>query len=145
MRVYDPKSVVCIFDSVPIFGYAPGTFVTVEMTTDAFVRYIGVSGESARARTNDRSGRVSMTLLQSSPTNTVFTLLHTSDILLTSGLGLSVFAMKDLTGSSIAISKACWIASPPSVSFGNEAQSWTWTIDCAELAIGAGGGSNPSV
>jgi len=69
LKTYDPAQVTIIFAGIPISGFAEGTFVSVERNEDSWALQVGADGEATRAKSNNKSGRVTLTLIQSSFSN----------------------------------------------------------------------------
>lgn len=67
VRTYDSKEVNLVVGGVVITGVASGTWLTAERTEDDFTEYVGAKGEVALAETNNRTGEISVTLDNTSP------------------------------------------------------------------------------
>ncbi|MCL2188428.1 MAG: DUF3277 family protein [Defluviitaleaceae bacterium] len=67
IRTYDPGAVNLVVGGQVITGVADGTWITVERAEDSFTEYIGSKGEVAMAESNNRSGTVTVTLENTSP------------------------------------------------------------------------------
>ena len=52
-------------------GFADGTFLTVDRDDDQWAKVTGADGTSTRIKSNNRSGNMTLTLKQSSPSNDV--------------------------------------------------------------------------
>jgi len=72
MDTYDPKKVVVIYNGSTIEGFMEGTFVNIVRDSETSVIVSGADGKTARAKTNDKRGTVTLTLLQTSKSNKVF-------------------------------------------------------------------------
>lgn len=67
MRTYDPNDVNVIVGGRAITGFAEGTFVTAERLEDNFTEYVGGQGEVALAESNNKTGEITITLENTSP------------------------------------------------------------------------------
>ena len=67
VRSYDPAEVNLVVGGVVITGIASGTWITVERAEDDFTEYVGAKGEVAIAETNNRSGDITVTVENTSP------------------------------------------------------------------------------
>ena len=139
VKVYDPASVVLLFNGIPIRGYAPGTFISATQNDQTFRLYVGVSGEATRGMTNNASGRIQVTLQQSSTSNDVLSAFHAADTVATRGLGVSAVQVKDLNGSTLVLANTAWIVQYPDISFASSVGNRVWTIETDSIAFSAGG------
>ena len=141
-KVYNPKEMVMIFGPTgQITGYADGTFVTVDKNEDAFTLQIGTDGEGVRSKSNNQSGTVTFSLLQSSSSNDILSTIHTADLEL--GTGVFPLFIKDLNGSSLYEASQAWIRKFPSAEYGREAAAREWVIETDNLIMFAGGSDTP--
>ena len=69
LKKYDPKDIIITVGPHIVSGYADGTFVSVARQGDSFSSIAGADGEVARARSNDKRGTITLTLMQTSRTN----------------------------------------------------------------------------
>lgn len=143
LRVYNPKEITMIFGPTgQITGFADGTFLTVEKNEDAFSLQIGTDGEGTRSKTNNNSGRITFSLMQSSPANDILSTIHTADLELSSGV-FPLF-IKDLNGNSLFEASQAWITRFPSSEFGREATSREWIVETDSLIMFPGGSDTPA-
>lgn len=133
LRTYDPSQVSIVFAGVPVDGFADGTFLSVEQNEDSFTLQVGTDGESVRSKSNNRSGRATFTLMQSSATNDLLSALHTLDISTPNGDGIGPLLIKDLSGRSIYTAEKSWIVKPPAAGFAREAESREWVVETDNL------------
>jgi hypothetical protein len=145
LRTFDPKQVLVIIGGVPMSGYADGTFVSVERTSDTFTKVSGADGIVSRAKSNDRSGSLTLTLAQTSPSNDVLSALAVTDEL--TNLGVVPVLIKEVSGSTVIVSAFGWVKKPPMVEYGKEIVNREWVLDLADVDFGVGGNpdsvSNP--
>ena len=136
---YDPAQIIVTVGARAISGYSDGTFVTVQRNADTFSMKSGCDGFVARAKTNDFTGSITITLLQTSPDNDYLTALMLEGEQQNAG----VFPVKitDNLGTSVMFSANGWIRKPPNVEFSREVGSREWTIDVDRLEMYVGGSS----
>ena len=139
LRTYDPSQVIIVFSGIPISGFADGSFLTVEQNEDSFVLQVGTDGEGTRSKTNNRSGRVTFTLMQSSLANDLLQAQHTLDLLSPSGDGIGPLLIKDNSGRSLFSAEKAWIVRAPTGEFGREATSREWIVESDDLNQSHGG------
>ena len=134
---YDPAGIQMIFAGNPITGYAAGTFVNAERTNDTYQTVAGADGEAARAKSNDRSGTVTFTLMQTSAANDLLSALALADEL--TGDGVGPLLIKDLNGTTLVQAETAWVQKPANVEFGQEMSEREWVIATGFLQIFPGG------
>lgn len=137
VKSYDPASVSIVFAGIPMEGFADGTFITVARDNPSFNLAIGSDGEGARAKSNDKSGTITVTLMQNSATNDLLSSLSIVDE--QTGNGVGPFLMKDLSGRSICAAETAWLEKPSDISFAREIENREWTIKTDSLDLFAGG------
>lgn len=138
MKTYDPKKVIITFGGVPILGYADGTFVSVTPSNDRFSKAIGADGEVARTKSNDNTHEVTITLIQSSLSNSYLSGILNADRLTNEGvLPLSI---TDLSGTTLMFWKDAWIRTDPDVEFSKETGERAWVFDTGQAAVNVIGG-----
>lgn len=133
VSTYDPKDLIIILGSIRVQGYAPGTFVNVERNEDSFALVVGSDGEGARARSNNNSGRATITLLQSSLTNTLFSQQIALDE--STGSGVLALLIKDQRGNSLYQAETAWLVKPSAASYGNEIENREWIIETDSMQV----------
>lgn len=137
VRTYDPKQVVVVIGGTIMGGFADGTFVTVARENDAFAKSSGADGIVTRAKSNDRSGSLSLTLAQSSPSNDVLSVIAIADE--QTSKGIVPVAIRDFSGRSTFVSAFGWIRKIPDSEFGKDVSDREWVFDLADLDSFVGG------
>lgn len=136
-KTYNPLLVVITFKGNIISGFADGTFLMVERDTETFSKVIGASGEVCRVRSLDRSGKATITLLQSSVSNDILSAINTLDEL--TGEGVGAFLVSDLNGTTLLAAPNAWIEKPASAEFGKELSDREWVLALDQVEMGIGG------
>ncbi len=139
---YDPKKVTITVGSHILEGFADGTFVTVSRTNQTWTVKSGASGEHARAKSNDRSGTIELTLMQTSASNDFLSLLMALDESSASG-GKLPFTLLDAHGKTAVGAAEAWIRQPPSVEYGKELGDRVWTLEAGDIEFFVGGTDVP--
>lgn len=137
MQTYDPAKLVIVFGGFPISGYAEGTFVNVARDADAFSKNVGSGGSVARAKSNNKSGSVTITLQQTSLSNDYLSGVAIADDI--GGTGILPLIVKDLEGTTLYESAHAWIRKVADGDFSNEIEGREWVIDCEVLEMVTGG------
>ena len=137
VRTYDPKLVILTVGGIPLSGYADGTFISIERSSETFTKISGADGFVSRAKSNDRSGALTVTLAQTSPANDILQAIARQDEL--TNTGVVPVMCKDLSGRSTFFSANGWIQKPPTAEFSKEVSNREWVIDLADLDMNFGG------
>jgi hypothetical protein len=137
LYTFDPKLMITVFKGHPITGFAEGSVLTIERTEDMFSEKVGVSGEVARSKSNNRSGTVKITLMQTSPDNDFLSTMAVLDEVGNAGVG--ELMIKDVLGTSLYMSSQAYLKKIASAEYGKEVNSREWNFFCADLNIFVGG------
>ena len=137
VKTYDPKQVAVIIGTRAASGYAEGSFVKVERNNDAFALMVGADGEATRAKSADKSGKITITLLASSDYNDYLSELALADEL--TGGGIVPALIKDNSGRSLHTSATCWVMKMPTNDFAKDNGTREWVIETDELIMFTGG------
>ena len=139
-QAFDPAQVIVTVGSRSISGYADGTFVSISRDADSFSKYVGADGVVARTKTNNFSGSVTITLMQTSPDNDYLSaLLSAAENSSVNGAGVFNVKITDKTGTSVFTSANGWIRKPPDVEYSREFSTREWVIDVDRLTMQIGG------
>ena len=133
---YDPKSVAVIVGGVPLTGFADD-MVSIEFQEDSWEHIAGADGEEMRIRKNDGRAEMTVTLLQSSESNSWLAGLQLADEASNSAAFPVLF--KDSNGKTLMASEAGWIKKTPNISRGKSASNVEWVIALSQARAFAGG------
>ena len=137
VKVYDPKNVSVIVGGKILSGFADGTFIKAERNEQAYTLKVGVDGEGARAKNNNKSGKLTFTLMQTSSSNDVMSAYAAADEL---GNGGAVpVLIKDHNGSSVVTALTAWVQKLPDLEDAKEISMRTWVMETDELIMFIGG------
>jgi hypothetical protein len=140
LKTYDPNLYDVIFAGVRLNeGTADGQFVQVEFNAPAFTKKVGADGTVTRARSADRSGSLTVTLMQTSAINDVLSGIHLADRSAPNGQGVGSLLIQDRAGTTVLRASKAWIADDPSVTLEMEATTREWVIDFADGYMFHGG------
>jgi hypothetical protein len=114
-------------------GFADGTFVSVARDADSWAKHVGADGEVSRAKSNNRTGTLKLTLAQTSNSNAILSGLVAADEL--TGDGVVPILIKDGSGTSLYFAGEGWVKKPADAEFGNEIGNREWTIDLAVVEM----------
>lgn len=134
---YDPRNVTVLIGALIGSGFADGTFIQVERNNPTFTVISGASGETARVKSNDKTGKVTLTLMATSPLNDTLTGFMKADEIRNNGkFPLSI---RELTGTTVLASLEAWVSKPPRVEYGKENGTREWEIEVGTLEMFVGG------
>lgn len=139
VRSYDPKNVLVSIGGVPMSGFADGTFLEVSRDENAFTKVTGADGFTSRVKSNNRGGLMTLTLLETSPSNDVLSAYAALDEI--SGTGIVPVLIKDVSGTSLYFSATGWVQKLPDSTFGKDINNRAWTLDLADVDVFIGGNS----
>jgi Bacteriophage KPP10, Structural protein ORF10 len=136
-QTFDPKKVKVIVLQNPIIGFADGTFAKVERNTPTWSLKVGADGETCRSRSHDKSGRLTLTLMGSSPSNDALAAAAQQDEL--DGTGIGPVLIQDLSGTTLCAAANAWVTQPAGVEFGKEVSDREWVIEMDSVEMFPGG------
>ena len=120
---YDPTKVIVSFvplattglASITATGFADGEFINVEFSVDKRSKHIGTDGTGRHILSKDKSGMVTLSLSDYSPTNDLLITLDTADV----PFGLSV--VDKTTTAGVFFADSCTLVKIPNFVRGKEA------------------------
>jgi hypothetical protein len=127
-KTYDPLRNVLTIGDIQAQGFADGTSITIN-TPPGFSKKVGIDGEVTRTRLHDRSGTLTLVLMQTSATNQELSALYDQDRRRVNGGGVVPLQFTDLDGATLFESAKSWIADDPDFGVDLEAQTRTWVIE----------------
>jgi len=136
-KTYNPREVIVTFRGVPLSGFTDGTFIEGSRNNPSWNTSVGADGEGVRAKSNDKSGTVTLTLLQSSASNLSLATLAQLDEL--AGEGSGQLEVVDLSGTTVMSAADAWIQQPADISFGQEKEDRVWVFETDDLFMLHGG------
>jgi hypothetical protein len=133
------------FGAYNLVGLDQDSFITLSRNNQLTTRTVGAKGESSITRIADRTGTVSISLMQTSPSNvwlgTVSNAMEVSDYS-TFEIFIGDILVSDPSGSVLCWAKGATLQSNPEVTLGGTDQnSRTWEFNCEELIYTAVPGS----
>jgi len=134
----DPSKYIASWNGIRIQGYMDGTMIALARDEDAYTGQAGSQGDVVVVRNLNRMGTVTVTLQQSSPTNTELSAKF-NDSERTGTLEVGELHVKDLNGNTVAEAERAWLMKPADVELSGELAGREWAIQCAELLVTVGG------
>lgn len=144
LSTYFPEAVSIVLGndnfSHVVSGVAEGTFITVARETPATQLVIGGDMSAMRVRRKNRASTVTVTLMQGSDSNDVFSQILKNDEDAMNSDWLFSLTIRDGSGRTVMFSPQAYIANMPDISFGTEGDNRDWVIQCIDLDSHVGGG-----
>ena len=137
VATYDPKNVAVIVGGKSLSGFGDNTFVKISRNEQAFNLKIGVDGEGSRAKSNNFSGKIEVTLMQTSASNDVLSAYALTDQL--SNKGIVPILVRDNNGTTLATALSAWVQKLPETEFNKEVGMRTWIFETDNLELNVGG------
>lgn len=148
-QTYASESVTIGWGILPVFeGFDEGSLVTLERNADLHTNKVSADSKLARAINPDRTGTVTVSLMQNSDTHkylsAVLALQEAQDD--KSKIAIADLYVRDPSGAMTALAKGASIMSAPSMGLGVESATYEWTFDCEELKfLGTPAGASTEV
>lgn len=137
LKNYSPDFVDVIFKGITITGFAEGTFVDVEREVDTFTKKVGSLGDVARTRSLNKSGKITITLMDTHPINDILATVISSDE--QDGLSYGPFTLKDRSGNSIVRATEAWCMKVPKLTKAQATGNVVYVFEAASIFIAHGG------
>jgi len=113
-------------------GFAEGTFITSSRNTDNTRQVVGAHGDVALTLNADRTGTVTVTLLQTSETNRILASIQAAQDE-TGELYRADLTISDQSGSNLVDAQACHIMTTPENALSDDQTSKTWVFYSEKL------------
>lgn len=131
VKTYDPNYGTLTIDGNIISGFADGTFITISRNSDMWTLQVGTDGEGTRSKSNDKSGRFSFSLMQSSDSNRILSGVAFLD----ETLNNKAVPVQYKHGDNIYIAETGWIVKYPDSEFSREAGPREWIVETDNLLV----------
>jgi hypothetical protein len=138
VKSYNPKKVLVSWGEVLFSGFADGEFINAARNNQSVNLAVGSTGAGARAISNDKSGTITVTLLQSSLTNAQLSAAAIADEAGLDG-GVKPFLIKDLSGVDLVKAETAWLQQPAAAPYAREISNREWVFETDALEILVGG------
>lgn len=137
VKTVDPKNIILTVGGHIISGYADGTFISVERAEDAYAESVGADGEVVRVRSHNRLTALTVTLQQTSESNSVLSTIAQLDE--RANAGVVPVLLKEIDGDTVIASGKAWIKKFANVEYSKEITNREWTFTLAEGEMFVGG------
>lgn len=136
---YSAVNLIVTFAGVALNGFADGDdVVMVERNNPSMSQVVGIQGDAVYSQTADKSGKITIKLLQNSESNSLLTAkIQASE----AGAIVSAPLIVTETGSDAKVTAMkCVIEGQPSFARGANANTVEWTFLSADITIAHGTG-----
>jgi len=125
---YNPKAVHVTFAGHFIDGWSDGAMIAISKAADDYSSKVGVDGKVARTKMHNKSGTVTISLMQTSLSNDRLSEIRRNDYALPNGGGVGSLTIQNIEGTDVHTAQNAWIQSAPDLSFESEAGTREWVI-----------------
>lgn len=136
-KTYDPKQVSVVIGTRLMTGFAEDDMIEVERDADAFTKHVGTTGEVARSKSNNKCGKITVHLMQTSADNGYLSELMQADEKVNGGI--VPIMIRDQNGNDLVVVREGWVQKAPTMSRKREIQSQAWVLDCGPMEKFLGG------
>jgi hypothetical protein len=112
---------------------ADGDFVQLAFTTELYSMKAGADGEVTRSKNNDRSGKCTLTFLNTSESHRVLTALYNEAEASANGDDIAPLQVRSRSTGLAYHAEQAWISKHPDISFGKEVGDVAWEISYERL------------
>lgn len=124
------------YGGATLTGYAD-TFIEVEYEEPDFKKHVGSLGDVTRTRLLNKSGKITVTLMDASQSNDQLNSFAAADR--ANGRGFKPFTMRDRSSNTTIHAAQCWVERMPKVGRAKESGNTVWVFECAFLEMDVGG------
>lgn len=138
-KFFDPKQFPIVFGGVQMDGFGESTMCKFEYDTESFSDVVGVDGEVSRSKNMDRRAKLTVTLMQTSPTNDLLSAMYNAGRAGVNGADVAAVRVEDLNGRLVISGPEAWIMDTPKATYGKSAGEYEWIIRIANAEAFFGG------
>ena len=129
---YDPRQVAVIVSGRELVGFAEGTFIEAERSTERWSADVGAKGDVTFVRSADDTGTITVTLKHDSPSNAfLHELWRRQDDPTSEPITISV-QDRNFNGDVSVSGSECKIQNLPTFSRGDEVEDVEWVFLVAD-------------
>jgi hypothetical protein len=137
LYTHNPNLFVLIIGGHIVQGFSEGSLVQVEMNADQVTLKTGVKGAAVRSISQDTSGRLTVSLMAGSPSNSFLSALADTDR--EDGTGTAPVQFTDLNGNMFVHAESAWVVKKPSADIQKEATERVWVLESNNIEYAAFG------
>lgn len=139
VNTYSPDDVTLIIGGYQAAGW---NSISIMRRSNGFVTVAGIRGKHTRVPSGDTSATITLTVIQTSPTNDVLSSVHSMDLI--DGAARISLTLKDRSGRSVFSSDEAYIVGYPETTFSGQFEQRVWNIFCQTTgSYTVGGNTRP--
>lgn len=141
LKIYDSNQVSLVLFGIPIdSGFDEDTFIEIEFDEPVYQKVVSVDGEVTRSKTNNRSAKMTVSMMQTADANTPLSaILQLGLNVPVGGADVGAILVRDRNGLSIHTADQAWIAENPKVNYGKKGTPRQWIIETGKMLSILGG------
>lgn len=136
LKTYSPDKIIITVGAHVVTGVGPDTFLTIEAMTDGVTSEAGAYGDVARANSLDPRHEITITLQQTSDSNTVLSGLYLADRV-SGGGGVFPVLITDLRGTTVFGGQG-WVRKQATSTFAAGLEAKEWVIEAMGEYVSGG-------
>ena len=117
-------------------GYGQGVSdegITIDMAGDKNTMMIGADGEGMHSLHADKSGTITVRLLQTSPTNAKLQAMYDAQTLSSTLHGQNVIVIRNTASGDTHTARYCAFKRKPSISYAKDGKMIEWAFDALKI------------
>lgn len=138
-RNYNADEVFFGFGAIKAQELVQGEFIRIQYNKDQLTLVMSNDGKGTRSRSKDKSAKITLTAMQSSPINAALSAILNADLTLPNGAGVAPLAVRDRSGFSLHAAATAWITKWPDASYDMTAKERVWVFETDDLESFLGG------
>ena len=135
----DPKQFHIVFGGVKMEGFSESTMAKFEFVSESMSDVVGVDGEVSRSPNMDRRATLTVSLMQTSPTNDLLSVIYRAGRAGVNGGDVAAARIEDSNGRLVIAAPEAWIMDTPKPTWGKTASEYEWVIRLANCEAFFGG------
>jgi hypothetical protein len=132
-HVYNPASVICTLDGIPVRGFVDGDGISVETNAEEMTHRVGLDGEITLSVNPDKTAKIMLNVAQGSSASELLSNFRRKQT--TNNLAGFSFDVVEVDSGSSASSTKAWIKKAPPVAYGMTGGDEAWELLSENMTI----------
>lgn len=138
-KFFDPSQFPIVFGGVQMQQFSESNMAKFEFEGESFTDVVGVDGEVTRSKNMDRRAKLTIYLMQTSPTNDLLSAAYLAGRQGVNGADVAAVRVEDVNGRLVIAGAEAWIMDTPKPTYGKSASEYEWVIRIANCEAFFGG------
>lgn len=138
-KEWSADQVDLIIGGFPMSGFAEGSILEFEEDGPRWVIVKGADGVVTRSKNCAKVATLTIHLANTSKSNDVLTVLHTTDMAIPGGSGIIAGMLRDKNGATLYIFPTMWVEGFPKDEMTDKATDRPWKLTCLDYIPFLGG------